>query len=104
MDKRIKHRNPEQEAELRRELFEGVLNNQLSLAEAVRLMQKVSRLTQAEFAAHRGVSTRVLKEIIAGTANPTIETLNKIAAIFGLEVGFVVKRHTKSVKSHSGGP
>ena len=99
MDKRIKHRNPEREAELRRALFEGVMDNQLSLGEAVRLMQKVSRLTQAEFAAHRGVSTRVVKEIIADTANPTVETLNKIAAIFGMEVGFVAKRDTTAAKS-----
>ncbi len=99
MDKRTKHRNPEREAQLRRELFEGVMNNQLSLGEAVRLMQKVSRLTQAEFAAHRGVSPRVLKGIIAGTANPTLETLNKIAAIFGMEVGWVAKREARSSKS-----
>lgn len=99
MDKRIKRMDPEREAELRRELFEGVMNNQLSVGEAVRLMQKVSRLTQTECAVHRGVSTRVLKEIIAGTANPTVETLNKIAAIFGMEVGFVAKRDTTTAKS-----
>lgn len=92
MDRRIKHRNPERDAELRRALFEGVMNNRLTVGEAVRLMQKISRLTQVEFAAHRGVSVRVLKEIIAGTANPTVETLNKIAVIFGMEVGFVAKR------------
>ena len=98
MDKRIKHRTAEREqrdAELRRALFDGVANNQLSLGEAVKLMQKVSRLTQPEFAAHRGVSTRVLKEIQAGKANPTVETLNKIASVFGLEVGFVAKRPVK---------
>jgi DNA-binding XRE family transcriptional regulator len=95
VDKRIKHRTPEREqrdANLRRTLFEGVAHNRLSLGEAVKLMQKVSRLTQPEFAAHRGISTRVLKEIQAGRANPTVETLNKIADIFGLEVGFVAKR------------
>lgn len=99
MDRRIKHRNPERDAELRRELFEGVMNNRLSVGEAVRLMQKISRLTQVEFAAHRGVSVRVLKEIIAGTANPTVETLNKIAVIFGMEVGFVAKREQTAAKS-----
>lgn len=41
---------------------------------------------------HRKVSTRVLKEIMAGTSNPTVETLNKIGGIFGLEVGFVPRR------------
>ncbi len=99
MDRRIKHRNPERDAELRRALFEGVMNNRLSVGEAVRLMQKISRLTQVEFAAHRGVSVRVLKEIIAGTANPTVETLNKIAVIFGMEVGFVAKREQTAAKS-----
>jgi DNA-binding XRE family transcriptional regulator len=29
-----------------------------------------------------------LKQIEAGTANPTVKTLEKIAAIFGLKVGF----------------
>lgn len=48
MDKRIKHKNPERDAALRRGLFDGVMKNQLSLGEAVKLMQKVSRLTQAE--------------------------------------------------------
>ena len=103
MDKRIKHRHPEREAEWRRALFEGVMNNRLSVPDAVRLMQKVSRLTQVEFAAHRGVSVRVLKEIIAGTANPTVQTLNKIADIFGMEVGFVAKQDISPAQPSSSG-
>lgn len=99
MDKRIKHRNPEQDAALRRELFEGVATHQLSVAEAVKLMQKISRLTQPEFAKHRKVSTRVLKEIMAGTSNPTVETLNKIGEIFGLEVGFVPHRSSNTARN-----
>jgi transcriptional regulator with XRE-family HTH domain len=30
-----------------------------------------------------------LKQIEAGTANPTVDTLQKISDIFGLKVGFV---------------
>ena len=52
-------------------------------------MRKISRLTQPEFAAHRGISAQALRQIENGTGNPTIATLNKISAIFGLQVGFV---------------
>ena len=48
----------------------------------------MTRLTQAEFAEHRGISLATLKQIEAGKANPNMETLNRIASIFGLEAGF----------------
>ena len=48
-----------------------------------------SGLTQAEFAAHRGVSLPTLKNIEAGKANPTVETLDAIGSVFGLKAGFV---------------
>ncbi|MFZ6653893.1 helix-turn-helix transcriptional regulator [Undibacterium sp. TJN19] len=50
-------------------------------------MRALSGLTQKEFARHRGVSIRVIKELETGTGNPTIKSINTIAAIFGLEVG-----------------
>jgi uncharacterized protein YegP (UPF0339 family) len=55
-------------------------------------MRKVSGLTQQEFAAHRGVSVQALKQLEQGRGNPTVETLNKLAAVFGLEVGLKPKR------------
>jgi DNA-binding XRE family transcriptional regulator len=82
-------RNPRRETDLRKELFEGISQHSLSIAQAVRLMQRLSGLTQPEFAKHRGVSTRVLKEIMAGKANPTMETLNRIGAVFGVQVGWI---------------
>lgn len=92
MDKRLTRENPEREAALRRELFEGLASNTLTLAEAVKKMQRVSRLTQVEFARHRGVSVEALKQIISGKGNPTVDTLNTIVSVFGLEVGFVPKK------------
>jgi DNA-binding XRE family transcriptional regulator len=89
MDKRRKHIDREAEHALRQQFYERIQRGDISVAEAVKSMRRISLLTQAEFAKHRGVSLRVLKEIEAGTANPTLETLNRIGAIFGLRVGFV---------------
>ena len=60
----------------------------LSLREAVKTMRAISGMTQPEFAANRGVSVRVIKEIEAGKGNPTVRSLNQIAKIFALEVAF----------------
>ena len=61
----------------------------VTLGQAVHAMRKISRLTQPEFAKHQGVIVQALRQIESGTANPTVETLNKVASIFGLQVGFV---------------
>jgi len=92
MDKRVKKPVPPDVAASRREKFYAdIANGSLTIPEAVVAMRKISRLTQAEFAKHRGVSVQSLKQIEAGTANPTVDTLKKISSIFGLEIGFVAK-------------
>lgn len=89
MDKRLKHFDPQASAELRAQLYEGVASGALSIGQAVKLMRKVSRMTQPEFAAHRGISVQALRQIESDSGNPTVETLNKVASIFSLRVGFV---------------
>ena len=80
-------------ARLDREAFyRQVLSTALPLEEKIRLMQQFSGLTQDEFAAHRGISVQALRKILSGTGNPTVETLNRIASVFGLEVGFLPKQ------------
>jgi DNA-binding XRE family transcriptional regulator len=91
MDLRRKHLDPEIERSLRDEFYLKVINGELSIQEAVKRMRRLSRLTQAEFAKHRGISIGVLRQIESGSGNPQVDTLNKIADIFGLEVGFVKK-------------
>jgi DNA-binding XRE family transcriptional regulator len=92
MDKRVKKPVPPEVAASRRETFyAGIANGSLTLSEAVVAMRKISRLTQVEFAKHRGISVQSLKQIEAGTANPTIDTLEKISNIFGLKIGFMAK-------------
>ena len=92
MDKRVKKPTPPEVAASRREQFYAdIANGTLTISQAVVAMRKISRLTQIEFATHRGMSVQSLKQIEAGTANPTVETLQKISDIFGLKIGFVAK-------------
>ncbi len=101
MDKRLKNHDRALDMELRESLYKGLIAGELSLGEAVRRMQKISKLTQPEFAAHRGISVQALRQIQSDAGNPTVETLNKIASIFGLEVGFVPKRKRQGAESGS---
>lgn len=91
-DKRIKKPLDPAAARIQRDAFyKATVSGELGVGETVAAMRKISRLTQPEFAAHRGISVQALRQIESGTGNPTVETLNKISSIFGLQVGFVPK-------------
>ncbi|MDP2795145.1 MAG: helix-turn-helix domain-containing protein [Sulfurisoma sp.] len=92
MDRRRKHFDPERERALRDAFDEDIVNHRLSIPAAVKMMRRLSHLTQAEFAKHRGISIITLKQIESGKAQPKVETLNKIGEIFGLEVAFTLKK------------
>jgi DNA-binding XRE family transcriptional regulator len=92
MDKRRKVIDRDVERAVRQKFYEDIDTNALNLAQAVKAMRRVSRLTQIEFAAHRGIGLKTLKQIEAGEGNPSVETLNKIGEIFGVEIGFVRKK------------
>lgn len=98
MDRRRKHVDPETERALREQFYQDVANNRLSIADAVKIMRRLSRLTQTEFADHRGISLVTLKQIESGKGQHKVETLNIIADIFGLELAFV-QRTRKSKPS-----
>lgn len=89
MDKRRKPVPKEVLRQQRSEFYEAIERGELTLQEALKRMRALSRLTQQEFADHRGVSVKVIKEIERGIGNPTVNTLNQIASIFGLEIGFI---------------
>jgi transcriptional regulator with XRE-family HTH domain len=73
----------------RAELYAAVQRGELTLQDAVKEMRKIAGMTQAEFAVHRGVSAKVIKDIERGVGNPTVASLNRIGNFFGLEVAFV---------------
>lgn len=79
---------------LREELYDRVGLGDISLADAVRMMRKVAGRTQVEYARAVGISPRILIELERGIGNPTLRTLEKILAPFGLEVG--VRRSSRS--------
>lgn len=64
----------------------------LRLPEAVADIRKTFGLTQEEFARILSLTRRQIAEIEAGTANPTLATLNKIGRVFGFVVGFVPRK------------
>lgn len=80
------------------ELYDAIAKGELTLQHAVKEMRSISRLTQAEFASHRGVSTKTIKEIESGKGNPTVQTLNRIGQFFGLEVAFVRSENLRERK------
>ena len=91
VDKRCKAPSDDYEirSAKRMELYEALLCGSLTVGEAVVKMRQYSRLTQVEFARHRGISVQALRQIERGQGNPTLETLEKIAEVFTLRVGFV---------------
>lgn len=70
---------------LRDELYERVTRGDISIVDAVKMMRKIADRTQVEYAREVGVSPRILIELERGIGNPTIKTLAKIFAPFGLE-------------------
>lgn len=79
----------EQLRQRRNDLYNAIEAGEVTLQQALKEMRALSRMTQEEFARHRGVSTKVIKEIEGGKGNPTVQTLNRIGEFFGLEVAFV---------------
>lgn len=79
------------ERKLRTGIYGAIAAGEMSIGQAVAAMRHMSKLTQPEFAQHRGLSVQSLRAIETDNGNPTVETLDKVATIFGLQVGFVPK-------------
>ena len=87
---RVRRLTEVERAAERTSLFEAASTGKLTVADAVKRMRRVTGLTQAEFARRvAGISTGALAQIERGDGNPTVQTLGRIGAAFGLEVGFV---------------
>jgi putative transcriptional regulator len=71
---------------LRQEFYERVKRADLDLAESVRWMRKIENKSQAAYAKLVGISPRVLIDFERGVGNPTLGSLQKMLAPFGLEL------------------
>ena len=77
--------------ENRRLLAERARTGDLRLPDAVADIRKGFGMAQEEFATMLGLTRRQIAELEAGTANPTLQTLEKIGRLFGFRVGFVAR-------------
>ena len=72
---------------------------QLILPSAIKDIRHALGLTQDEFAKLFRLTLRQIKELEQGHANPTAETLNRIAKVFGFSLGFVPRQDQKAFRS-----
>lgn len=78
-------RDAEQAQALRMALERGAF----SPADASRVLRALGGHSQAEFAAEVGLNLKVIRSLESGSGNPRFDSLQKIAAAFGLRVAFV---------------
>lgn len=62
------------------------------IGEQIKKRRKVLRIIQPDLAEMAGISINTLYKIERGQANPTVQILNKIAEILGMELKLEVKR------------
>lgn len=62
------------------------------IGEQIKERRKVLRITQPDLAEMAGISINTLYKIERGQANPTVQILNKIADILGLELRLEVEQ------------
>ena len=80
----------EEVQEEKEKFHEEILLGRLTIGQATVRMRKIVGLTQKEYAEKiLKIYPRVLMDIEKDRGNPTLETLNKIARPFGLQVMFM---------------
>jgi len=60
--------------------------NFAAIGQIIRQRRKSHHIVQAELADIAGISTRTLRDIEKGIANPELETLMKICTVLGMEI------------------
>lgn len=62
------------------------------LIKTIKERRDMLNVTQATLAELSGVGLRTLKQFESGKGNPTLLTLQKLAAVLGMEIGMQVKK------------
>ncbi len=88
---RWKKPTKEEISESRARLREKAAAGELKFPSAVAEIRKSLGLTQEQLSTITGITKRQVLEIETGKANPTVETLERIAHLFGFTLGFVPK-------------
>jgi y4mF family transcriptional regulator len=66
--------------------------HQEELINVLKDRREALKVTQEHLAELSGVGLRTLKSIESGKGNPTIETLNKLADVLGLELKLEIRK------------
>lgn len=66
----------------------------VTIGKVIRQRRKALKITQPHLAELAGISVNSLYKIERGEANPTLELIEKIAEVLGLEVKLEVKKVT----------
>lgn len=62
------------------------------IIQTIKKRREVMQVTQEMLAEHSGVGLRTLKQFESGKGNPTLQTLQKLADVLGMEVCLQVKK------------
>ena len=62
------------------------------LIKTIKERREVLQVTQETLAELSGVGLRTLKQFESGKGNPTLQTIQKLADVLGLEVCFKIKK------------
>jgi transcriptional regulator with XRE-family HTH domain len=66
--------------------------SKIRIGNSIKARRKALRVTQLQLAELAGISVNTLYKIERGQANPTLETLDGIADVLGMEVCLEVKK------------
>ncbi|MGE0633465.1 MAG: helix-turn-helix domain-containing protein [Pseudobdellovibrionaceae bacterium] len=84
-------KNLEARNKMRKELFDSINNKDIEISSALVKMRAVLNLSQQDFSKLVGISKKIISDIELNKGNPRVQTLNKIFAPLGLEVGLKAK-------------
>lgn len=62
------------------------------IGKSIRLRRKALKITQPDLAQLSNVATNTLYKIERGQANPTIEIIEKITDVLGMEIKLAIKK------------
>ena len=62
------------------------------LIQAIKERREMMHVTQATLAELAGVGLRTLKQLESGKGNPTLETLQKLADVLGMEISLQIRK------------
>jgi transcriptional regulator with XRE-family HTH domain len=62
------------------------------LIQTIKERREMMHVTQATLAELAGVGLRTLKQLESGKGNPTLETLQKLADVLGMEISLQIRK------------